>query len=102
MGGLATYNQQPNPGYSNQMAPQTGYTGQPLQYQGGPSQQVSFSTQVKPRMLTASRHRPNRSLRHKDITQTQARFHSKPAIPGPEMVSPQCLCRRKPIVLDDE
>ena len=38
-GGAPIYTQQPNPGYNSQMAPQAGYTGEPMQHQGGSSEQ---------------------------------------------------------------
>lgn len=37
--GAPTYSQQPGAEYNNHMAPQGGYTGQPMQTQGGPPQQ---------------------------------------------------------------
>ena len=37
--GAPTYTQQPPSEYNNQMAPQNGYTCQPMQYQGGPPHQ---------------------------------------------------------------
>ena len=37
--GAPNYTQQPNPGYNSHMAPQAGYTGEPIQFQGGSSEQ---------------------------------------------------------------
>ena len=40
--GAPNYTQQPNPGYNSQIAPQAGYTGEPMQNQGTPFEQQMF------------------------------------------------------------
>ena len=80
------YTQQPNPGYNSQMAPQAGPTGEPMQHQGGPSEQ-----QMLQESYFGSQYSQNQTQSHSNQPQypTQTVYAQGQQVPSQLNPSPQ-------------
>lgn len=84
--GAPMYTQQPNPGYNGQMAPQANYTGEPMQFQGGPSEQ-----QMLQESYTGSQYSQGQNQSHSNQPQypIQTVYSQGQQVPSQSYPSPQ-------------
>ena len=83
--GAPVYTQQPNLGYDSRMAPQAGHTGEPMQYQGEPSEQQMFQrsysgSQNSPGQTQSHSNQPQYPIQtvHPQGQQVQSQFYPSP------------------------